>query len=90
MTDYEGKDGLERDYYKLRALGATFKTAMAPHVSRFRAADNLIDKVHTFTNLLTEGCRASPYFFAHVFVWPLIILNVVQAAVIFTMLVKSS
>ena len=70
--DYEGKDGLVRDYYKLRYLGVGWREAMAPHWVRFRNARGIVEKAHTFTNLLTEGGRASPYYFGHVVVWPII------------------
>ena len=85
MNDYEGLDGLERDYKKLRSLGVSWRVSMKPHWERFRSSGNLWEKFHSFTNLITEGCRASPYYFGHVVVWPLIIVVIVEAAVILTL-----
>jgi len=78
---YAGKDGLIRDYKKLRALGVPWRMAMRPHWERFTRANGL-KRFHAFTNLLTEGGRASPYYFGHVVVWPLVATVVIETGYI--------
>ena len=62
MESLEGKNGLVRDYYKLKIEGAKYIDWMAPEFRRWVRRPT----PHNTTNLWVESCRASPYFFGHV------------------------
>jgi hypothetical protein len=60
---YEGKDGVERNAWKLRITYRAFKTEMAPFWNEFKCKPN----GHNFTDLFVESARHHAYFVGHVY-----------------------
>jgi len=61
-----GKDGLARDWKKLKLEWALMQDVMRPHWARWRRKP--LD-THAYVNLFVESRRASPYLTGHVDAW---------------------
>ena len=61
--DYKGKDGAERNYFKLAAEWRKLKVEMKPH---FKRKWWWVPFSHSSVNLPVEAMNISPYFMGHV------------------------